>query len=36
MVDVKINGTLGVGLHNSGDLYTWGSNVNGELGVGDN
>ncbi|CAD8143123.1 unnamed protein product [Paramecium pentaurelia] len=35
IVDVKLNGTLGLGVDTQGQLYSWGSNVNGELGVGD-
>lgn len=32
---IKVNGTLGLAVDNKQQLYSWGSNVNGELGVGD-
>ena len=35
MKDVKIGGWSGGALDLEGNLYTWGSNSDGELGTGD-
>ena len=34
--DISIGGNFGIALDLNGELYSWGANSNGELGVGDN
>jgi alpha-tubulin suppressor-like RCC1 family protein len=35
MIDISVGGCFGMALNINGLIWTWGSNMNGELGLGD-